>query len=272
MSYVFLKNLKKNMKVKLLTKTAGVGDYDGRSIDEIIVGIARLSSSREVNELFEEPDKLLRHCLWNSHWSIFSMANLTFEIETSRAIGREYLRHFSLSPQELSQRYASVSNSEPIEIREQCKNNRQSSVNIIDPMMYQDVDDNGPYTLYASQLIDNHIDSSHKLYQDLQSNGVARESARFVLPENTQTTLIMNGKIRDWITTLNQRLHHTAQKEARQVAEAIRDIFIQECPIISKMLFNFEDADKIHILERILLEKWGVYDQIKDNGFKKIKS
>ncbi len=254
------------MKVKLLTKTEGVGDYEGKSIDEIIVGIARLSSSREINCLFKEPDKLLRHCLWNSHWSIFSMANLTFEIETSRAIGREYLRHFSLSPQELSQRYSSVSNSEPIEIREQCKNNRQSSSKVIDPMMYQNVDESGVHTLHASQLVDNHINVSHQLYKDLQERGVARESARFVLPENTQTTLIMNGKVRDWITTLNQRLHYTAQKEAREVAEAIRDIFIEQCPIISKMLFNFEDADKIHILERILLEKWGVYDQIKSNN------
>jgi len=81
----------------------------------------------------------------------------------------------------------------------------------------------------------------------------------------------MNGKVRDWITTLNQRLHHTAQKEAREVAEAIRDIFIERCPIISKMLFNFEDADKIHILERILLEKWGVYDLIKSNRFRKLQ-
>ena len=92
-----------------------------------------------------------------------------------------------------------------------------------------------------------------------------------ILPETTQTTLYFNGKVRDWITVLNQRLHKTAQKECRLVAESIRDIFIQECPIISKMLFNLEDAYECHILDRVLLEKYGVYETVKANSFKKLK-
>lgn len=266
------------MKVRLLTKTVGAAgtEYEGKSIDEIIVGIARLSSSRETNELFEEPHKLLRHCLNHSHWSVFATANLGFEITTSRAIGRELLRHWSLAPQELSQRYKAVSEFEPIEIREQSKNNRQSSTDVFDPMWYEDDDGNITGDLLtakrASCEIFYHLENSKSLYKKLIHQGVAKECARMILPETTETVLIFNGKIRDWVTTLNQRLHKTAQKECRLVAEAVRDIFIQECPVISNMLYNFEDAYDCHILERVLLEKYGVYQMIKENGFKKIKT
>jgi thymidylate synthase (FAD) len=251
------------MQVRLLTKTIGLHEYEGKSIDEIITGIARISSSRETNELFNEPHKLLRHCISNGHWSVFGTCNLGFEIVTSRAIGRELLRHWSLSPQEFSQRYKAVSEFEPIEIRKQCANNRQSSTEVFDPR-----DNNRP--LLASEAIAFSLKMTKDLYQDLLHQGVAKECARMILPETTQTTLYFNGKIRDWITTLNQRLHKTAQKECRLVAEAIRDIFIQECPIISKMLFNFEDAYDCHVLDRVLLEKYGVYQMVKTNGYKKL--
>lgn len=257
------------MKVRLLTKTEGAKgtEYEGKGIDEIIVGIARLSSSRETNELFEEPHKLLRHCLNHSHWSVFATANLGFEIVTSRAIGRELLRHWSLAPQELSQRYKAVSEFEPIEIRMQSTNNRQSSTEVFDPVF----DEFAVPPYYASQALKQHLYDTKDLYLSLIQKGVAKECARMILPETTETVLIFNGKIRDWITTLNQRLHKTAQKECRLVAEAIRDIIIQECPVISKMLYNFEDAYDCHILERVLLEKYGVYEMIKANDFKKIK-
>jgi thymidylate synthase (FAD) len=253
------------MKVRLLTKTEGAKgtEYEGKTIDEIIVGIARCSSSREANELFAEPHKLLRHCLNHSHWSVFGEANLGFEITTSRAIGRELLRHWSLAPQELSQRYKSISEFEPIELRMQSADNRQSSTEEFDPSIINDS--------LASDEIMSHLNRTKELYARLLEAGVARECARMILPETTETVLIFNGKIRDWITTLNQRLHKTAQKECRLVAEAVRDIFIAECPVISKMLYNFEDAYECHILERVLLEKYGVYETIKANGFKKLK-
>lgn len=256
------------MKVRLLTKTEGAKgtEYEDKSIDEIIVGIARLSSSREINELFDEPHKLLRHCINHNHWSVFGEANLGFEITTSRAIGRELLRHWSLAPQELSQRYKSISEFEPIELRMQSKDNRQSSTEVFNPSIQPVYGQ-----IIASREIVAHLDSTQELYQKLLDAGVARECARMILPETTETVLIFNGKIRDWITTLNQRLHKTAQKECRLVAEAIRDIFIEECPVISKMLYNFEDAYDCHILERILLEKYGVYDAVKANNWKKLK-
>jgi thymidylate synthase (FAD) len=254
------------MKVRLVTKTVGLEEYENKTIDEIIVGIARISSSREVNELFDEPHKLLRHCISNGHWSVFGTCNLGFEISTSRAMGRELLRHWSLQPQEVSQRYKTITEFEPIEIRKQSTNNRQSSTEVFDPIF----DDYYQYN-NASTVIEDHIEETERIYKQLLEVGVARECARMILPESTQTVLYFNGKVRDWITTLSQRLHETAQKECRLIAEKIRDIFIKECPFISKMLYNFEDADKIHILERVQLEKWGVYDMIKKNGFKKIK-
>ncbi|HNC56715.1 MAG TPA: FAD-dependent thymidylate synthase [Leptospiraceae bacterium] len=239
------------MQVRLITKTSGESgtEYEGKSIDEIITGIARLSSSREVNDLFKEPEKLLRHCLLNGHWSVFTEGNLTFEIFTSRAIGRELLRHWTLKPQEISQRYVEIGTFEDIELRKQSKSNRQSSTDIID--------DPELNTLAASA-----VDNSVEVYKQLLAAGVARECARLVLPETTQTKLIMNGTVREWITTLNQRLHKTAQKECRLVAEEIRDIFIQKCPIISQALFNFEHAYDIHILDRLVLEKYKVFDQV----------
>lgn len=255
------------MQVRLLTKTIGLHEYEGKSIDEIVTGIARISSSRETNELFTEPHKLLRHCISNGHWSVFATCNLGFEVITSRAIGRELLRHWSLAPQEFSQRYKAVSEFEPIEIRKQCENNRQSSTEVFNPI-FRFEDWEGPGE--ASDWIDGNLRYTKNLYLKLIEEGVAKECARMILPETTQTTLYFNGKVRDWITTLNQRLHKTAQKECRLVAEAIRDIFVQECPIICKMLFNFEDAYDCHILDRVLLEKYGVYQTVKTNNYKKI--
>jgi len=239
------------MQVRLIAKTTGMmgTEYEGKSIDEIVVGIARLSSSRAVNELFANPAGLLRHCLLNGHWSIFTMANLTFEINTSRAMGRELLRHWSIKPQEFSQRYSSVQSFEDIELREQAKNNRQSSVNIIE-------------SKYLNDEVAEHLENTQTLYQRLLNHGVAKESARFILPEASSTKLIMNGGIREWVTTLNQRLHKTAQKECRLIAEDVRDILIQECPIISEALFNFELADEIHILDRLILEKYGMFEEV----------
>ncbi len=256
------------MNVRLITKTVGVEgtEFDGKSIDEIIVGIARVSSSRETNELFQEPDKLLRHCILQQHWSIQEMGNLTFEVITSRAMGREMLRHKSLSPAEFSQRYSVSTEFEPIEIRLQSTNNRQSSTDVFNPEV--EIDD-VPYMSKDALRI--HQRRTESFYNSMLESGVARECARFVLPENTQTKMYFNGNIRSWISFLNQRLHKTAQKEIRLVAEQIRDFFIKECPVIAKALFNFEDAYDIHIMERIVLEKYGLYEIIKENNFKKIK-
>lgn len=267
------------MQVRLIAKTVGYDntEYKDKSIDSIIVGEARISSNRNTDELFDEPEKLLRHCILNGHYSIFEMANLTFEIETSRAMGRELLRHCKLvGVQERSQRYTSITGFEDVELRKQCKNNRQSSEEVLATVTeethenYFDVSKQvrlAEVTEECEML----LEQSRYTYERCLEWGVSRETARFFLTECAKTTLIMNFRIRELITFLNVRLHKTAQKEIRLIAENIRDYFIKECPIISKSLFNFEDAYEIHILDRLVLEKFNVYRQIKNNNFKKIK-
>lgn len=157
-----------------------------------------------------------------------------------------------------SQRYSEVISIEEIELREQSKNNRQSST----------------VTLNNDELnnkVSQHIQKTQELYKELLENGVARECARFILPEAATTIMYFNGTIRVWLSVLNQRLHKTAQKEVMLLAELIRDEIIKKIPIISKMMFNFEDAYDCHIFERLVLEKYGVYDMIKQNNFKKVK-
>jgi thymidylate synthase ThyX len=157
-----------------------------------------------------------------------------------------------------SQRYAPVIQLENVELRKQSKNNRQSSTDIIK-------------SKELNALVDDHNTETLKLYNLLLENGVARECARFILPETATTVLYLNGTVRVWLSVLNQRLHKTAQKEIRLIAEEIRDILIEKCPIISGMMFNFEDAYDIHVFERIVLEKYGLYNMIKENDFKKVK-
>lgn len=241
-------------KVTLITKTEGLNQYKDRSLDEIVVGIARVSSSRETNELFDEAYKLIRHCILHQHWSVFEMANLTFEIKTSRAMGRELLRHGVMGIQEFSQRYAEVNSFESIEIRQQAKNNRQSSSENINPVLETGIT--------AEDAVATTVAFSQETYKMLLNSGVARESARLILPETATSTLILNGRLREWITFLNVRLHKTAQKEIREIAEAIRDEFIKECPLIAKALFNFDNAYEVHIIDRLVLEKYKVYHLI----------
>jgi thymidylate synthase (FAD) len=255
------------MQVRLLTKTEGVEgtEYYKKSIDEIIVGKARASSSRETNDLFEEPHKLLRHCILNQHWSIFDQAHLGFEITTSRAMGRELLRHSSIHPQEFSQRYAQAISYEEIELRLQSKSNRQSSTELY--ISDEEIKDQ----CTAQGIVQLAVDEAFNDYVALIDAGIAKECARGILPECTTTVLHMEGSIRSWITLLNARLHQTAQKEVRLISAIVRDFFITQCPIIAAALYNFEDAYDIHILERIVLEKYGVYSLIKNNNFKKVK-
>lgn len=231
------------MEVRLISKTTGAAgtEYEGKSIDEIVVGNARVSSSREVNELFDEPYKLIRHCSMEGHTSIYEQANLGIQVKTSRAMGREILRH-EIKPQEFSQRYAIVTEFEHIELRVAGKSNRQSSGEVTT-------------NTHVIAMYDELQKQTEIVYRHAIDKGIAPETARFILTENATTTMNLNGNIRSWISFLSQRLHHTAQKEIRMVAEEVKKIFIQECPIISEALYNFEHADKISVFDRLVLEK-----------------
>jgi thymidylate synthase (FAD) len=244
------------MQVELVSKTAGYSpEFENKTIDEILVGIARVSTSKNGQDLFKEPYKLLRHCLLNGHWSVFTMASMTFKIKTSRAIAREILRHKASNFQEYSQRYSKVLDLEPIELRLQTPNNRQSSHLIIEDEFLND-------------KLNDHLAKTLGLYGELLDNAVSRDTARFILPETAATTIYFHATIREIITFLNVRLHNTAQKEIILIAEEIKEIFIKECPIVSAALNYFKDAYNIHILDQLILQRH--YLDSKQNQLNKI--
>jgi thymidylate synthase (FAD) len=220
------------MNTKLISKTVGQGEFEGKTAEEMIVYCARVSSSRK--DKFDKPEGLLNHCIKHGHWSIFEQASMTVEIETSKAIGIQLIRHRSFTFQEFSQRYAVANKFEPVELRKQCEDNRQSSSEVFDPEILEPCF--GAYTLISSKVIDQHIDYSKRLYNSLIESGVARECARMILPMCTQTTIMMTGTVRSWIHFLNVRDDQHAQKEIQEVAQSIKQIFIKEFPVISKAL------------------------------------
>ena len=213
------------MKVTLLNITPNA--------EEHIVQIARVSSSRKDKK--SNAAGLLAYLVRHKHWSPFEHSHATFEIETSKAIGIQLIRHRSFSFQEFSQRYQDVNKVgsifEPIELREQCEDNRQSSTKVINPSL--EVEGG---TIPASYLIDDLLNQSQKLYDNLLKAGVAREQARMILPLATTTKIQMTGSIRSWVHFLELRDDSHAQKEIQLIAREIKRIFIQELPIISKAL------------------------------------
>lgn len=217
------------VKLKSITPNAEVN----------IVEIARVSSSRV--DKSESPEKLIQYLINNKHWSPFEHSFLTFEIVTSKAIGIQLLRHRSFTFQEFSQRYAKVENIEPIELREQAVSNRQSSVEVFDPLLNSWSDwiteeNEEPKSEKASEIIRNYLHLGKNIYDNLLDNGVAKECARMILPMCTQTTIYMTGSIRSWIHFLAIRDDGHAQLEAQLIAKEIKKIFITECPVISKAL------------------------------------
>lgn len=216
------------MKVTLLNVTPNAEDH--------IVEVARVSSSRKNKK--DKPEGLLSYLVRHKHWSPFEHSYATFEIETSKAIGIQLIRHRSFSFQEFSQRYQDVNRLEsifePIELRAQCEDNRQSSTEVIDPTI-PGINSNIESTS-AGKAIDSYLDKAHDLYNQLLEAGVAREQARMVLPLATRTKIHMTGSIRSWIHFLELRDDEHAQKEIQLVAKEIKKHFINQFPIISKAL------------------------------------
>lgn len=203
------------MNVKLVSMTNILVDGIDTP-EELIVYIARVSNPN--NQLnMETAPKLIRYLIQNKHWSPFEMVNVCFEIETSRAISQQLVRHKSFSFQEFSQRYSEVEDFEPIELRKKAIKNRQSSSDIIDDKALQDA-------------VNKAVDGSFACYNLLLENGVAKEVARMVLPLTTKTRLFMNGSLRSWIHFLDVRNSEHAQKEIRLIAQEIENILKQHFP------------------------------------------
>lgn len=211
------------MRVKLVAITKPLVGDGNMTASDFITFAARVSNPSNQMSLLTAP-KLLAYCIKHGHWSIFEQASMTVEIQTSRAISAQIIRHRSFCFQEFSQRYAPIDEAEPVELRTQDLKNRQASGDTY----AQD---------WAMDAIAKSVDLAFKTYRTLLQEGVSRETARMVLPLCTQTTLYMTGNIRSWIHYLEQRCAKGTQLEHRRIAEAIRDtIFAVEFPHIHNAL------------------------------------
>ncbi len=196
--------------------------------EQHIAYCARVSNpNNQDNENFAG---LLKYCIKHQHWSIFEQAFMTLEMETTRGLAAQVLRHRSFSFQEFSQRYANVQDLgfrlDVPHLRRQDLKNRQASH---DDLSSKDVE-----TFY--RRISQHYAEAEDLYQEMVSAGVAKECAREVLPLSTPTRLYMNGTIRSWIHYIQLRTEAGTQLEHRKIAEAVKTTFCQQLPVIARAL------------------------------------
>ena len=173
---------------------------------------------------------LLKYCIKHKHWSIFEQAFMTLEIETTRGLAAQILRHRSFTFQEFSQRYADsslLSETIPVpELRRQDTKNRQNSIDDLDPEFVE----------LSQKQIETYFEQGMSLYQHLLDNGVAKECARFVLPLATPTRLYMSGSLRSWMHYIDLRSANGTQKEHMEIAEMCKGIFKEQFPVIAEAL------------------------------------
>ena len=173
---------------------------------------------------------LLGYCIKHEHWSVFEQSFMTLEIETTRAIAAQILRHRSFTFQEFSQRYADSSmlaDQVPMfDLRRQDTKNRQNSIDDIDPFVKQEFE----------IKIRRHFDEAMVLYQSMLDAGIAKECARFALPLATPTRIYMTGSCRSWIHYINLRSAHGTQKEHMDIANACKEVFVEQFPAVSEAL------------------------------------
>jgi len=195
--------------------------------EQTMAYIARVSNpSNQDNEKYAG---LLKYCIKHNHWSVFEQSSMTLEIETTRAIAAQILRHRSFTFQEFSQRYAASTALGDIdlpELRKQDLKNRQNSTDDLDPEMVEK---------FEKQMI-TLFSSSKALYEQMLSQGVAKECARMVLPLATPTRIYMTGSCRSWIHYINLRSAHGTQKEHMEIAESCRKVFTEQFPSVSEAL------------------------------------
>ena len=197
----------------------------GFSAEEYIAHVARVSNpENQFNN--DTAGKLLVHLLKKQHWSPFDMVDLTFKIETSKAVAIQILRHNSFRFQEFSQRYSEVSNLDcsHVEIRGKAVGgNRQGSGERMDEI---------------TNLIKNCCDKTGHVYNDCLDLGAAPESARMVLPMATPTTMYMKGSVRSWITYFWVRCHKDSQREHRELALQMLGLFREKFPLLGNLIKN----------------------------------
>ena len=173
---------------------------------------------------------LLKYCIKHNHWSVFEQAHMTVEIETTRGLAAQILRHRSFTYQEFSQRYADSSmlaDKIPLpELRRQDDKNRQNSIDDVDPFVNQNF----------QIKMDKHFADGMKLYQEMLDQGIAKECARFVLPLAVPTKIYMTGSVRSWIHYINLRSANGTQKEHMDIANDAKRVFCEQFPICAEAL------------------------------------
>ena len=208
------------MSVKLVSVTPDA--------EKMMAYVARVSNPNNQ----ENPNyaKLLGYCIKHNHWSVFEQSFMTLEIETTRGLAAQILRHRSFTYQEFSQRYADSSmlaDTIPMfDMRRQDTKNRQNSIDDIDPFVKQEFE----------IKIRRHFDESMVLYQSMLDSGIAKECARFVLPLATPTRLYMSGSCRSWIHYITLRSANGTQKEHMDIAEECKKIFVEQFPTCAEAL------------------------------------
>ena len=209
----------KNKRVKLISVTPDAEKH--------IAYVARVSNPK--NQENEKFSGLLKYCIKHGHWSIFEQAFMTLEIETTRGIAAQILRHRSFTYQEFSQRYADsnlLGEVELPELRRQDSKNRQNSIDDLDPEVVEKL----------NKQMNTLFSSAFSLYNQMLEKGVAKECARFVLPLATPTRIYMTGSARSWIHYIKLRSGHGTQKEHMDIANECKSIFIEQFPSIAEAM------------------------------------
>ena len=208
------------MSVKLISVTPDA--------EKTMAYVARVSNPNNQ----ENPNyaKLLGYCIKHNHWSVFEQSFMSLEIETTRGLAAQILRHRSFTYQEFSQRYADSSllaEAIPLpELRRQDTKNRQNSIDDIDPFTVQKYE----------MLMQQHFNAGMDLYQKMLADGIAKECARFVLPLATPTRIYMTGSCRSWIHYIQLRSANGTQKEHMDIANACKKIFVEQFPTCAEAL------------------------------------
>jgi thymidylate synthase (FAD) len=189
--------------------------------------IARVSNPD--NQDNEKYSGLLKYCIKHNHWSVFEQSSMTLQIDTTRAIAAQILRHRSFTFQEFSQRYADSTKLGEIPVpkyRRQDTKNRQNSIDDLDDFVVQNLE------LQTKTLFDSCI----ALYESMLKQGIAKECARMVLPLATPTKIYMTGSCRSWVHYINLRSSHGTQKEHMDIANACKKVFVEQFPSVSEAL------------------------------------
>ena len=196
--------------------------------EQTMAYIARVSNPKnQENPSFEG---LLKYCIKHGHWSVFEQAYMTLEIETSRAIAAQILRHRSFTYQEFSQRYADstlLADTIPMpKLRRQDTKNRQNSIDDVDPFIRQQ------FEIAMQRYFEEGLD----LYRTMLDKGIAKECARMVLPLAVPTRIYMTGSCRSWIHYIALRSANGTQAEHMDIANQAKAIFCEQYPTVGKAM------------------------------------